>query len=92
MDALEITYRLKRLGLTQSGIARELGVSTSVVGNVIHNRVTAFEVARHIGDLLGEDLSTLWPNRYCFKPRGSNAQRKARTKQSHSHLATQGGT
>ena len=81
MDALEISYRLKRLGLTQAGLARQLGVSTSVVGNVIHDRVTAFDIARHIAQLLGEDISTLWPHRYCFKPRGSMAQRKNRRTQ-----------
>lgn len=81
MDALEITYRLKRLGLTQSGIPRQLGVSISVVGNVIHDRVTAYDIASHIAQLLGEEVSALWPNRYCFKPRGSMAQRKARTTQ-----------
>ena len=35
MDALEINYRLKRAGLSQTAIARELGVSQSVVGNVM---------------------------------------------------------
>lgn len=99
MDALEISYRLKRLGLTQAGLARQLGVSTSVVGNVIHDRVTAFDIARHIAQLLGEDVSTLWPHRYCFKPRGSMAQRKnQRTQEERAQvgkpgaLDTQGGT
>jgi len=77
MDALEITYRLKRAGLSQTRIARELGVSASVVGNVIHNRITAFEVASHIARALGEDINTLWPERYTFKPRGRSSQRKA---------------
>lgn len=31
MDALEISYRLKRLGKTQSAIARDLGVRQGVV-------------------------------------------------------------
>jgi Ner family transcriptional regulator len=79
MDALEITYRLKRAGLSQTQIARELGVSASVVGNVIHNRITAFEVANHIAGALGEDINTLWPERYTFKPRGRSTQRKAVT-------------
>lgn len=78
MDALEISYRLKRLGLTQSGIARQLGVSTSVVGNVIHDRVTAFQIAQHIARLLGQEVGDLWPHRYCFKPRGSATQHRAR--------------
>jgi hypothetical protein len=40
MDGLEIVYRLKRLGTCQADIARALGVSASVVGNVIHGRIT----------------------------------------------------
>lgn len=89
MDALEISYRLKRLGMTQSGIAKQLGVSTSVVGNVIHDRVTAYQIAQYIAQLLGQDISDLWPNRYCFKPRGSLAQRKGRMLQSDSiHAST----
>ena len=76
MDALEINYRLKRAGLSQTAIARELGVSQSVVGNVIHNRITAYEVASHIARALGEDLTTLWPNRYTFKPRGRRSAQR----------------
>jgi DNA-binding NarL/FixJ family response regulator len=45
MDALEIVYRLKRPGVSQADIARNLGVSGSTVGNVIHDRITSFEVA-----------------------------------------------
>ncbi|MDO9004367.1 MAG: helix-turn-helix domain-containing protein [Aquabacterium sp.] len=78
MDALEINYRLKRAGLSQTAIARELGVSQSVVGNVIHNRITAFEVASYIARALGEELTALWPDRYTFKPRGRrSASRRA---------------
>lgn len=77
MDALEINYRLKRAGLSQKAIASELGVSQSVVGNVIHNRITAFEVASYIARALGEEVTVLWPDRYTFKPRGRSAQRRA---------------
>lgn len=76
MDALEINYRLKRAGLSQKAIASELGVSQSVVGNVIHNRITAFEVASYIARALGEEVTALWPDRYTFKPRGRSAQRR----------------
>jgi len=76
MDALEINYRLKRAGLSQKAIASELGVSQSVVGNVIHNRITAFEVASYIARALGAEVTALWPDRYTFKPRGRSAQRR----------------
>lgn len=70
VDALEITYRLKRLGKTQSQIGRELGVRQGVVNNVIHNRATAYSVASYIATLLECEVGDLWPERYCFRPRG----------------------
>lgn len=75
MDAIEITYRLRRLGKSQAQIARDLGVSTAVVNNVIHARITAHAVASHIAGLLGCTVEALWPAQYTFKPRGPSAQR-----------------
>ena len=69
MDAVEINYRLRRLGKTQAQIAREVGVSGGVVSNVIHGRITAYAVAQHIAGLLGFRIEELWPERYIFKPR-----------------------
>lgn len=69
MDAVEINYRLRRLGKTQAQIAHEVGVSGGVVSNVIHSRITAYAVARHIADLLGLQIEEIWPERYVFKPR-----------------------
>lgn len=69
MDAVEINYRLRRLGKTQTQIAREVGVSGGVVSNVIHGRISAYAVAQHIAGLLGLRIDELWPERYIFKPR-----------------------
>lgn len=74
MDALEITYRLKRLGWSQSNLAREFGITQSVVSNTISGRITCHRVAAYIAELLGEDLHALWPGRYVFKPRGPRYQ------------------
>ncbi|MFC7410386.1 helix-turn-helix domain-containing protein [Hydrogenophaga atypica] len=76
MDGIDIAYRLKRLGLSQSAIARDLGVSASVVGNVIHGRISSFEVACHVAKLLGMRPSELWPQRYTFRPRGRSPRRQ----------------
>lgn len=74
MDAIEINYRLRRLGKTQTDIARELGVKGGVVSNVIHGRITAHAVAQHIAGLLGHSVQELWPGRYVFKPRATSAR------------------
>lgn len=75
MDAIEIIYRLHRLGKRQAQIARDLGISGGVVNNVIHDRITAHRVASHIAGLLGYRVEELWPARYVFKPRGPAANR-----------------
>lgn len=77
VDGLEIAYRLKRLGVSQAELARELGVSASVVGNVIHGRISAFEIASHVAALLGTSAAELWPQRYTFRPRGRSPRRGA---------------
>lgn len=76
MDALDISYRLRRLGKTQSQIALELGVRQGVVSNVIHDRATAHRVATYIAQLLECRVEDLWPARYCFKPRGPASNRR----------------
>lgn len=75
MDAIEINYRLRRLGKTQTEIARELGVQGGVVSNVIHGRITAHAVAQHIAVLLGQTVQDIWPDRYVFKPRAQWSKR-----------------
>ena len=72
MDALDISYRLKRLGKTQSEIARQ-----GVVSNVIHDRATAHGVASYIAGLLGMRIEELWPDRYCFKPRAPTRRKRS---------------
>lgn len=76
MDAVEINYRLRRLGKTQAQIAREVGVSGGVVSNVIHGRITAHAVAQHIAGTLGLRIEELWPERYIFKPRERQSQKE----------------
>ena len=77
MDALDISYRLKRHGKTQSEIARDLGVRQGVVSNVIHDRATAHGVASYIAGLLGMRIEELWPDRYCFKPRAPTRRKRS---------------
>jgi len=87
MDPLDITYQLKRRGHSQADIARTLGVTPGTVGNVIHSRVTAFEVASHVAALLGTSPAELWPTRYTFRPRGRSPRRGPQSQQGgHANL------
>jgi lambda repressor-like predicted transcriptional regulator len=80
MDALEINYRLRRLGKSQTRLAHDLGVSPGIVNNVIHDRSTCFQVAEYIAELLGKSVNELWPERYVFKPRPSRVRASSETK------------
>ncbi|MFC6377003.1 helix-turn-helix domain-containing protein [Tatumella terrea] len=75
MDHVDITYRLRRIGKTQADIAHTLGVSPAVVSNVIHGRTTSFSVASYIAMLVNQDITTLWPDKYVFKPRANQKKR-----------------
>ncbi|WP_369127751.1 helix-turn-helix domain-containing protein [Rosenbergiella epipactidis] len=76
MDHVEINYRLKRIGKTQVDIARALAISPAVVSNVIHGRITSYRVANYIAGLLDREITTLWPDRYVFKPRTNHPPRE----------------
>lgn len=75
LDGLDICYRLRRAGIKQSDIAKQLNVTPAAVGNVIHGRKTAFAIASHVATLLGTAPEKLWPHRYCFRPRGPSPRR-----------------
>lgn len=75
MDSIEIIYLLHRIGKSQAQLARELGVSSGVVNNVIHDRISAHTIATHIALLIGYEVGEIWPSRYAFKPRGVAANR-----------------
>ena len=76
MDAIEIIYRLQKLGKSQADLARELKVSGGVINNVIHDRISAHAVATVIAELLESKAEDLWPQRYQFKPRGPSRNRR----------------
>jgi len=71
MNAIEINYRLRMLGKSQAAVARDLGVGSGVVNNVIHSRITSLPIAAYIAGLLETTPEILWPDRYPIKPRAS---------------------
>ncbi len=73
---VDINYMLRKLGVTQVAIARELRVSAGIVSNVINNRVTCHRVATHIAGLLGANAQDLWPGRYEYRPRATSRLRE----------------
>ncbi len=66
---VEISHRLRMARWTQADLTRDLGVSTSLVNNTIHNRTTCYRVASKTSGLLNEPIQGLWPSKYEFRPR-----------------------
>ena len=61
MDSVDIQYRLRRLGYTQTQIAKDLNLSHGQVGNVIHGRATSKRVVAYIAKLIDcnpEDITS----------------------------------
>ena len=67
--AYEISYELRRRGLRQADVARQLAVSRATLNNVLHGRATSYRVATHVASILERGVKELWPGRYEFKPR-----------------------
>lgn len=76
MDSIDINYKLKKIGISQASLARELGISTGVISNVINGKATAYSIAEHIAKLIGHEVNEVWPDLYVFKPRGASKKRK----------------
>ena len=69
MRPIDIIYQLKLRGITQSQLARDIGVSSGVVSNVINGKITAYAVAQHIAKTLDKEIKDIWPDQYVFVPR-----------------------
>jgi putative transcriptional regulator len=64
MHPADIAAALKRRGLSQSDVARELQISRPSVGDIIHGRGRSARVERVIADKLGLPLYVIWPQHY----------------------------
>ena len=60
----EIKIALSYMGISQSGLARDLNRSPSHIGRVIENPNRSFPVACHIAKALQMDLEEIWPETY----------------------------
>lgn len=71
MESIDIIHELRKRGKSQSQLARDLGISISVVNNVIHGKVTSHTVAQHIAAFIGKEMKEIWPQQYIYKPRNT---------------------
>ena len=67
MKPLDIQYELKRKGITQVSIARELGVSEMTVSNVIQKRRVSDRIMRAVAKKIGRDHREVFFEHYFKK-------------------------
>lgn len=64
MHPADITAALKKVGSSQTQIARDLGISQAAVWFVIAGRKKSARVARRVSAQTGIAVETLWPGMY----------------------------
>ena len=67
MTPSEIRDSMREAGITQSGVARELGVSVSSVHNVVNGTSTSYKIQSYIADQIGVEIYEIWP-KYSVSP------------------------
>lgn len=81
MDPTEIRVAMLRANpkVTQSGMARDVGIRPQIVNRVIDGITTSDRVRKHIAKTLDIDIKRIWPSIYLYgggprkpgRPRGS---------------------
>lgn len=64
MEPLEIRSRLKEIGITISGIARDLGVTPSSVCDVLSRGKVSHKIHSHVAEQIGMTINEVWPDLY----------------------------
>ena len=68
MTPLEIQFELKKLGITQKEIAKELGVSEMIVSKVINKQMVSNRVMQAVARAIKMDHRAVFPE-YYFRPK-----------------------
>jgi lambda repressor-like predicted transcriptional regulator len=64
MHPADIKAALEKNNITQRIIANELGVSESIVNNVVAGRSSSRRVAEMVAQSTGLSIEKMWPGRY----------------------------
>jgi lambda repressor-like predicted transcriptional regulator len=68
MPTTEIQVEMLRRGITQSSLARQLGVSRTMIRRVINHKDVSDRIMRAVADALEIDIVRIWPARYLNGP------------------------
>lgn len=72
----DILYALEISNSSINAIARDCGVSTKFIYDVVSNKRRSFDVATYIADKLNTTTTRLWGDAYNYTPRTSKQARK----------------
>jgi lambda repressor-like predicted transcriptional regulator len=68
-DPVQIRVELIKKGVSQSALARELGVWPSTIGKIIDGLSASDRIRRAIAAAIGRDVREIWPSAY-LRPDG----------------------
>jgi len=66
MPPNEIRIEMIRKGVTQSGLARDIGVSVQGVHMTIEGKSVSHRVRTAVAEAIGKDLKEVWPSTYLY--------------------------
>lgn len=66
MPPQEIKIAMLRHGVTQSGLARDIGVTVPSVHRIIENKNVSHRIRAAIAEAIGKDLKEIWPSTYLY--------------------------
>jgi lambda repressor-like predicted transcriptional regulator len=66
MEPNEIRIEMLRRGVTQSGLARDIGVTVQSVHRIIENKNVSHKIRMAVAKAIGKDLKEIWPSTYLY--------------------------
>lgn len=78
MHSEDIKAAIRKTGVSQSDIARQLKVSPQVVSDVIRGSSRSERVASAIAAVIGLSIHEVWPNQYSHASRAEKLARLAK--------------
>lgn len=67
MPPHQIKAALRAVGISQSGIARDLGCSPTHVGRIVNGKEASHPVRSHIAKCINIPVEDIWPETYLLK-------------------------
>ncbi len=67
MDPIDIQYKLRKAGVTQVKLAKDLDKTGGMISQVITGQRNSEEIQRAIATAIGLDVKLIWPSIYILQ-------------------------